>query len=121
MKTYLFITSTTVKPIDQGKWWIDDKLVSNMYIQANNLHEALKEYQKRIEEDHGVTISNNGLKNKSPMFRDDKDGNLIQIGYVITGKTLFDNGGKGWIDKYIDLWVEIQEISNPFIKEEKAS
>lgn len=116
MKTYLFITTTTVKPIDKGRWWIDDKLVSNMYIQADNLHEALKEYQKRIE-DHGVTISNNALKNKSPMFRDDKDGNLIQVGYVITGKTLF-NDEKRWIDKYIDLWVEIQEISNPFIKEE---
>ncbi len=117
MKTYLFITLTSVKPSDEKKWWIDHRLVSNMYIQANKIHEALKEYQKRMEEDYGITISNNALRNKSSMFRDDKEGNPIQIGYVITGKTLFDNGGKGWVDKYIDLWVEIQEIINPFIAE----
>lgn len=121
MKAYLFITTTTVKPIDEEKWWIHNELVSNIYIKANNLHEALKEYQKRIEEDYGVTISNNALKNKSPMFRDDENGNPVQIGYVITGKTLFDNGGRGWINRYIDLWIEIQEVKNPFIKEEKVS
>lgn len=118
MKTYLFVTNTTVKPIDKGKWWIDHKLVGNMYIQVNNLHDALKEYQKRIEEDYAVTISNNALKNKSPMFIDNENGDPIQIGYVITGKTPFHKNGEGWIDKYIDLWVEIQEINNPFIKED---
>ena len=117
MKTYLFITTTTVKPIDKEKWWIDHKLVPNMYIRANKLHEALKEYQKIIE-DYGITISTNALKNKSSMFIDDENGNPIQIGYVITGKTLFHKNGEGWIDKYIDLWIEIQEIKNPFIKEE---
>ena len=119
MKTYLFITITTVKPFDEGKWWIDDKLISNMYIQANNLDEALKKYQQKTEEDYAVTISNNALKNKSPMFIDDENGDPVQIGYVITGKTLFDNAGKGWIDKYIDLWVEIQQVINPFTKEEE--
>jgi len=117
MKTYLFITLISVKPADEKKWWIDHRLVPNMYIQSDNLHKALKEYQKAMEEEYGITISNNALKNKSSMFRDDKEGNPIQVGYVFTGKTLFDNGGKGWIDKYIDLWVEIQEIINPFIKE----
>ena len=121
MKTYLFVTTTTVKPIDEGKWWIHDKLVPNMYIRANRLHEALKEYQKRIEDDYGITISNHAIKNREPIFRDDKNGNLIQVGYIITGKTLFDNGGRGWINRYIDLWIEIQEVKNPFIKEEKIS
>lgn len=116
MKTYLFITLATVKPSDEKKWWIDHRLVPNMYIQSDNLLQALKEYQKGIEE-YGITISNSALRNKSSMFRDDKEGNPTQVGYVITGKTLFNNGGKGWIDKYIDLWVEIQEIINPFIKE----
>ena len=118
MKTYLFITTATVKPIDEGKWWIDRDLISNMYIQANNLDEALKEYQERIE-DYGVTISNNALKNKSAMYIDDENGNPIQIGYVITGKTLFNKNGEGWIDKYIDVWVKIQQIINPFTKEEE--
>lgn len=118
MKTYLFITTTTVKPIDKKKWWIDNKLVSNMYIHANNLHDALKEYQKRIENDYAITISNHAIKNREPIFRDDKNGNSFQVGYIITGKTLFDNGRRGWINRYIDLWIEIQEIYNPFIKEE---
>ena len=119
MKTYLFTTITTVKPIDKGKWWIDRDLISNIYIQSNNLDEALKEYQQKTEEDYGVTISNNALKNKSPMFIDDENGDPVQIGYVITGKTPFhDNKGK-WIDKYIDLWVEIQQVINPFTKEEE--
>jgi len=120
MKTYLFITTTTIKPVDEGKWWIDNNLIPNIYIKAENLNKALKEYQQKID-DHGVTISDHAIKNKSPMFIDDENGNPIQIGYVITGKTLFDNGGKGWIDKYIDLWIEIQEVKNPFIKEEKIS
>ena len=117
MKTYLFITTTTVKPIDEEKWWIDRDLISNMYIQGDNLDEALKEYQKKIE-DYGVTISNNALKNKSAMYIDDKDGNPVQIGYVITGKTPFNKDGGGWVDKYIDLWIKIQEVNNPFIKED---
>ena len=121
MKTYLFKTNTYVKPMDSGKWWIDHKLVSNVYIRANRLYEALKEYQKRIEDDYGITISDHAIKNKEPIFRDDENGNPIQVGYIITGKTLFDNGGRGWVDKYIDLWIEIQEVKNPFIKEEKAS
>ena len=117
MKTYLFITLTSVKPNDEKKWWIDHKLVPNMYIQGYNLHEALKEYQKGMEE-YGITISNSALRNKSSMYTDNKDGKPIQVGYVITGRTQFNNSGKGWIDKYIDLWVEIQEIINPFIAEE---
>jgi len=121
MKTYLFITITTIKPIDEGKWWIDHKLVSNMYIQSDNLNEALRKYQERIQEDYGVTISNYAIKNREPIFRDDENGNPLQVGYIITGQTLFDNGGKGWVNRYIDLWIEIQEVKNPFIKEEKIS
>jgi len=121
MKTYLFKTSTHVKPIDSNKWWIDKDLIPDMYIKATNLNKALKEYQQKID-DHGITISNHAIKNREPMFRDDENGNPIQIGYVITAKTLFYNNATGkWIDKYIDLWIEIQEVKNPFGKEEKIS
>lgn len=46
----------------------------------------------------------------------DKDNKSIQIGYVITGKTLFENDNRKWVERYIDLWVEIQEVKNPFIE-----
>lgn len=118
MKTYLFKTNTYVKPMDSGKWWIDNDLIPDMYIKAENLNKALKEYQQKID-NHGVTISDHAIKNKTPMFIDDSAGNPVQIGYIIVGKTIFPDDKGKWIDKYIDLWIEIQEIYNPFIKEKK--
>lgn len=34
----------------------------------------------------------NALKTKRPMYIDRKDGDPLQIGYVITGKAEFDKG-----------------------------
>ena len=36
--------------------------------------------------------SNNALKRRSPMYIDGKDGEPVQVGFVITGKTEFDKG-----------------------------
>ena len=39
------------------------------------------------------------------------EGNCEQIGYVITGKTMFDKGDySGYTYQFIDLWVKIVEI-----------
>ena len=113
MRTYLFKSIITVKPIDRGKWWIDRK-ISNIYINANNIREALKDYKNKIEE-YDITISDSALKNKSKLYID-KANKSIQIGYVITGKILFENDNRKWVERYIDLWVEIQEVKNPFIE-----
>ena len=47
------------------------------------------------------------------MYIDTKDG-AKQIGYVITGKTEFDNDRRGWVTQYIDLWVTIQILQDAF-------
>lgn len=45
------------------------------------------------------------------MFVDLSDGGVKQVGYVITGKTEFDNGDyTGYSTQYIDLWVTILTV-----------
>ena len=110
MKTYLFETTTTMKEYNCEKWWIDGNIVKRMRIDAENMTGALKEYQKRVDDDF-ITISDNAIKNKQPMYIDGSDG-PIQTGYVITGSMYFDNGN-GYCDskQYIDLWVNISVVS----------
>ena len=62
---------------------------------------------------YSMAASEKALKNKNAMFVDSKDGSAKQIGYVITGKTSFDNDRGRWIDKYIDLWIDISIIDTP--------
>lgn len=114
MKTYLFRTSATIKPIDEKKWWIDRDIVPNTYINAENTKEALEEYIKRLEDEHYIYVSKNALKTKEAMYVDDREsGHPMQIGYVMTAKTNFDNNGFNWVEKYIDLWIEISIITIP--------
>lgn len=61
-----------------------------------------------------MEISNNAIKNKSEMYIDTQDG-AKQVGYVITGKTEFeDRDNSRWSTQYIDLWVEILTVVDTF-------
>lgn len=111
-KTYLFKTNATMKENDSRNWWIDKDIISDKHITAESLKDALKNYAKAAEE-NGVSISENAIKNKNGMYIDMKDGTSKQIGYVITGKTSFENSIGKWIDKYVDLWIDIFVIENP--------
>ena len=108
MKKYLFRTTTTMKEYNCKKWWIDRDIIPQTTIEAENVKEALAKY-KVFCEDHCVEISNNALKTKSAMYRDTVEG-AKQCGYVITGKTDFDDNHYRWVTQYIDLWVSIAEI-----------
>lgn len=120
MKTYLFNTTATMKDYNCEKWWIDSKIIGDLRIDANNLKDALKEYQN-IVKDRCIEISDNAIKNKNPMYIDNKAGETIQTGYVITGKTEFeDRDNYKWSKQYIDLWVKIDVIENPFILKKGA-
>jgi hypothetical protein len=44
------------------------------------------------------------------MYVDAKPGTPKQVGYVITGKTFFDNDNGNYTEQYIDLWVEILTV-----------
>lgn len=72
--------------------------------------EVTRTYQKPFE-DTIYTIAGKTIKNKSEMFVDLSDGNVKQVGYVITGKTEFDKGDyTGYSTQYIDLWVTILTV-----------
>ena len=111
MNKYLFKTTTTMREYNKEKWWIDPNIIKDKYINAENLNEALKKYKDLVEKEY-ITISDNAIKNKTPMYVDAKDGNSKQIGYVLIGKTDFqDDQGANWISQYIELWVEILTIT----------
>lgn len=110
MKTYLFKTTTTMKDYNNKKWWIDSKIIKDKYINAENINEALEKYRNIVEEKEYITISNNAIRNKHGMFVDTTDGNAKQVGYVITGKTEFQDDNYNWSKQYIDLWIEILTI-----------
>lgn len=110
MTNYIFKTKTTMKPYNNEKWWIDSDLIREIRIQAENLRDALMEYKEYVSEAAGVEISNNALKNKEPMYVDTQD-EAKQVGYVITGKTDFeDRENYRWSSQYIDLWVTILTV-----------
>ena len=111
MKQYRFYTDAAMKEYNCKKWWIDRGIVRPMVISAENVRSALEIYRERVLEEYYISISANAIKNKSAMYRDRKDGTSYQCGYVITGKTEFeDRDNYKWSTQYIDLWVEITEV-----------
>ena len=114
MKNYLFRTNATMKEYNSKKWWIDNEIIKQVIIKAINLDEALKKYQEFTEKSTCVTISNNALKNKEPLYIDTANG-AIQKGFVITAKCDFqDDDNYKWTSQYIDLWVDIDIITSAF-------
>lgn len=111
---YQFKTTATMKPYNNKKWWIDAGIVREITIEADTITAAVKEYQEEVRNRFYIDISDNAIKTKSPMYRDTKTGEPVQVGFVITASTEFDNDRRGWVKQFIDLWVDINIISNPF-------
>jgi hypothetical protein len=103
-----------MKDRDGEKWWIDSDIVKDAKIKAETLPEALLSYAKRVDDSAGISISKTAMRRKSPMYCDTKDGKAQKVGYVITGKTSIQDGYGPWVDKYIDLWVSVYELSSVF-------
>lgn len=110
MKNYHFHTVTTMKEYNCDKWWIDRDIVKDMIISADSVKEALSAYREKVEEQY-ISISDNAMKRKSAMYRESKDGESVQVGYVLTAKTGFEDRhyNISWREEYIELWVEITE------------
>lgn len=109
--TFIFKTTTTMKEYNSRKWWIDSDIVREIRITAENLRAALEQYREIVTEKYYITISDNAIKNKNPMYVDTPNGEPKQIGYVITGKTDFeDRDNYKWSAQYIDLWVTILTV-----------
>lgn len=111
---YLFTTSATMKPYNSKNYWIDPKIVNDMIIDADNIETALIKYADAIQNKYCISISQNALKSKEPMFIDTTYKESIQIGYVITGKMDFESDYYKWSAQYINLWITISIIINPF-------
>ena len=113
---YLFNTTTTMKPYNNKNWWIDGGIITPKTIEAETITEALKKYQKNVLEKHYISISDNAIKQKQPIYIDTVN-EAIQTGFVITGKTEFeDRENYKWSTQYIDLWIDIQIVKNPFLE-----
>lgn len=108
MKKYLFKTTTTMKDYNRKKWWIARDCISDKCIVAENLKDALQEYRNKVKEKDYITISDNAMKTRSPMY-DSSSSGTKQVGFVITGQADFESSGK-WVTQYIDLWVQILTI-----------
>ena len=111
---YSFKTSTTLKEKDREKWWLDNDLVKTIELDASNLSEALEKYREIVNNTYDVQISKNAIQKKEKMYMDIKPGGpSIQTGYVITGSTWFEREHGCFVNKFIDLWIEIRVISYP--------
>ncbi len=103
---YEFYSKVTMKPHNRDKWWIMDDIIPQIDIEADSLNEALHKFAEMVKDDCYIDISKNAIKNRKPMYIDTKDGTK-QCGYVITGKTDFQNENDKWVSQYIDIWTEI--------------
>lgn len=113
MTTYRFETTTTMKPYNCKKWWIDADIVRPVEIEADDLKTALQQYREKVGERDYIEISKTALKHPDPMYIDGKDGEPRQVGYVITGKTYFeDRSANVSSTQYIDLWVSVKQVAN---------
>ena len=110
MANYIFKTTVTMKPYNSKNWWIDSNIITEKYILAENVNEALEKYRKEVLEKHYISISDNALKRKEPMYVNTASREARQCGYVITGKTDFETDYGKWVEQYIDLWVNILTV-----------
>lgn len=112
MTNYLFNTSLTMKAYNRDKWFIMSDYVKEIRIQAESLKDALNQFVNVLSEKYYIEISKTALRKKSKMYRDTPEG-AKQIGYVITGKTDFqDDKNYKWSTQYIDIWTEIETVND---------
>lgn len=111
---YQFKTTATMKEYNRQKWWIDSGIIREIVIAADSLEKALEEYREIVSAKFYVEISKNALRCKNPMYVDTENG-VKQVGYVITGKTEFeDRDNYKWSTQHIDLWVTIHALQDVF-------
>ena len=106
---YYVRTQTTVKERDRGKWWMDNDMICPKTIEADSLPQLLELYREAVSD--MVSISDNAIKNKNAMYIDLPNGEYKQVGYVITGKTYFEDRDTNYSkEHYIDVWIHIDEL-----------
>ena len=100
-----------MKEYNRKKLWIDSNIVRTVEVTADNTADALSQYYQIVNEKFGIEISQHAIKTKSPMWEEDENGKPKQVGWVITGKTLFeDRDNNRCSTQYVDLWVNILTV-----------
>lgn len=117
---FIFKTETTMKKYNCNKWWIVPDAVREFSVDADDLSAALDAYRNFVMEKSCVEISKSAFKKKQSMYVD-TDSGPEQVGYVITGKTLFeDSDSCKWTYQYIDLWITILTVVHTNFEKEIA-
>lgn len=111
MNTYRFETTATMKEYNRRKYWIDAGIIRPVKVQAENLKAALQLYRETVNDRDYIQISENAIKNPSPMFIDLKDGTTKQTGFVITAVTEIETDNYKYSKQYIDLWVDVSRLA----------
>lgn len=103
-----------MKEYNRAKWWIASDIIGDITISADYIETALKEYQNIVKNKYYIQISDNALKTRNNMYIDTETGTR-QTGFVITAKSDFeDRDNYRYTQQYINLWVHISIIQNPF-------
>ena len=110
MNKYMFRTTATMKPYNRANWYIDPDIIRTKYITADSLREALNAYAEDVTEHDYITITPHAIRTKSPMYIDTKNGEAVQVGYVITAKTEMQRDNGTWTEQFINLWISIDQI-----------
>lgn len=112
MNTYQITTTTTMKEYNRKRFWIDADIIRPVTVKAESVSQALRKYQQIVADKFYITISDNALKTKQPIYTDTPTS-YAQVGYIITGIASIDNGQR-YVEQYVDLWAKIQIVVNPF-------
>lgn len=105
MKNYQFKLNSQCETKGYFDYTLEKTIIE---VEAENEKEALKELCEILHNDYYYTITENAIKNKSPMYRDTKDGQK-QVGYVITAHSeIFNDQKYKWVKTVSSLWTEIK-------------
>lgn len=103
---FIFKTTTTVK---NPKYWILSDIISEFKIDTNDLTTAIEEF-RNFAEKQDISITNNAIKCKSPMYIDTLNGTK-QVGYTFNASTdIYDDDTQRFTKQRLALWVEILTV-----------
>lgn len=107
----LFRPYTVVAGRFRNKYWIGDDIIPQKIIEGASFMDALSSFCT-LAEDYGICFSKSALKNKSPMYADDCEGNERQVGYVLPASAEIE--GK---KVALHIWVNMDEVKDINFKE----
>lgn len=97
----VYITKQSKRAGNQNNYYTYDKETKQF--------KTMEECKKWLKEEYGTS-------QRKVMYRDDKEGNAVKVGYVIGFKNYDYEDGKKYTT-YESHWIEIVEVEtkNPFI------